>query len=351
MLHSISNPCRFLSIAVLLAAVAFAQGYSFKFSNGEYRLEGWTGGFQAPAAGWESIFPIYAGSSRTPMLGAYTVEGNALIFRPRFPIDPETGVHGKYPGGAFVLDPAPRPLATARVEHVYPSAGILPANTLRMYIYFSEPMRVGDALQHIRLTNAAGDAVPNVFLDQELWDPEHKRLTLLFDPGRIKRGLVLATEMGTPIVEGTHYKLSIDKSWRDAKGAPLVEESSKAFVGGPAERMPADPNAWRITAPAAGTAEPLIVHFPHPMDNALLQRMLGVAGVHGTARIAADETEWRFTPDIPWIARTYTLEAETDLEDISGNRLDRPFDIDLHQRPPAQPGNNTVAIPFSVTGQ
>src|SRR6185312_15048135 len=108
--------------------------------------------------------------------------------------------------------------------------------------YFSQSMSVGDALQHIHLMNA-GDALPNAFLDQELWDPAHKRLTLLFDPGRIKRGLVPATEMGTPIVEGTHYQLIIDRSWRDARGAPLVEEFSKVFVGGPAERMPADPKA------------------------------------------------------------------------------------------------------------
>jgi hypothetical protein len=348
MLHWISNRCRCLSLLLLLAAAVFAQATSFKFSNGEYRLEGWTGGSQPPLAGWESIFPVYAGGSEIPMLGVYTVEGNALIFRPRFPVEPETSVHGNFPGGVFFLHPAAAPLPTAHVEHVYPSAGILPANTLRMYIYFSEPMSIGDALQHIRLTDPAGDAVPNAFLDQELWDPDHKRLTLLFDPGRIKRGLVPATELGTPIVEGTRYKLIIDKSMRDDRGAPLVEEFGKGFVGGPAERMPADPKSWRITAPEAHTTAPLIVNFPHPMDHALLQRMLRVSGVRGTAIIGADETEWRFTPDTPWIAQTYTLEAETNLEDICGNHLDRPFDIDLRQRPPAQPGNNTVPIPFSV---
>jgi hypothetical protein len=348
MLRSISNRCRCLSISLLLAAATFAQSLHVKFGNGEYRLEEWTGGSQPPAAGWESVFPIYAGSSQTPMLGAYTVEGKALIFRPRFPVEPEAGVHGSFPGGVFFLDPAPKPSPTAHVDHVYPSAGVLPANTLRMYIYFSAAVSIGDALQHIRLIDESGKPVPDAFLDQELWDPDHKRLTLLLDPGRIKRGLLPASEMGTAIQQGKRYTLIIDKSWRDARGVPLVEEFGKAFIGGPAERTAADPKLWRITVPQASTVEPLIVHFPKPMDYALLQRMLRVSGARGTAAIGAGETEWRFTPDAPWIANTYALEAETDLEDICGNHLNRPFDIDLHERPPAQPGNKTISILFHV---
>jgi hypothetical protein len=348
MLRSISNRCRCLSLSLLFAAAVFAQELRLTFADGEYRLEGWKGGSQPPAAGWQSIFPVYAGSSQTPMLGAYTVEGDALIFRPRFPVEPGTCIHGSFPGGGFACGGKPKPSPTGHVEGIYPSAAVLPANTLRFYIYFSAPMSIGDALQHIRLMDEAGRPVSDAFLDQELWDPDHKRLTLLLDPGRIKRGLVPASQMGTPIQEGKQYTLIIERSWPDAGGVPLAEEFSKAFIGAPAERTPADAKLWSITAPKAGTPEPLIVYFPRPMDYALLQRMLSVSGVRGTVAVAANETEWRFTPDVPWIVHTYTLEAETDLEDICGNHLDRPFDIDLHLLPPAQPGNRTVSIPFFV---
>lgn len=346
------NRCRYLSVSLLLAATAFAQGLVFEFRNGEYRLEGWTGSSQVPIAGWESVFPIYAGSSETAMLGTYRIEGSALIFRPRFPVDPEIAVHGTFPGGSFFLDPAPkrRPLTAlaAHVEQVYPSADILPVNTLRMYIHFSAPMRVGEALEHIRLKDETGQPVPDAFLDQELWDPDHKRLTILFDPGRIKRGLVPLTQVGMAIVEGKHYALTIDSSWRDAEGARLREDFGKAFVGGPAERRPVDPKNWLILAPRAGTTEALVVHFRTPMDHALLQRMLGVSGMRGTVAVGGKETEWRFTPEAPWKKQAYILEADADLEDICGNHLDRPFDIDLHERPPAQPGRRAISIPFVV---
>jgi hypothetical protein len=347
------NRCLCLS-AILLTAAALASAADLHvkfiegFPRGEFRLEGWSGGSQPPAAGWESVFAVYAGGSRTPMLGTYSVEGNALVFRPRFPIEPGIGYHGTFPGGGFVCDPAPKPAPSTRVEHVYPSTDVLPANTLKLYICFSSPMSVGEAFQHVQLLDDSGKAVPDAFLDEELWDPDHKRLTILFDPGRIKRGLVPAKEMGTAIVEGKHYTLVIDSGWHDARGVRLKDGFEKVFLGGPADRTPPDPKHWRITAPSAGTMQPLIVDFPEPMDFALLRRMLNVAGIRGTAATENDETEWRFTPDAPWSAGSYVLNADTALEDISGNRLDRPFDVDLHEKPKQHGEGNTISIPFTV---
>ncbi len=223
------------------------------------------------------------------------------------------------------MNAAPAAAPKARVEHVYPSASVLPANELKLYIYFSAPMSRGEAWKHIHLLDDTGKPVPLAFLelDQELWDPGNQRLTVLFDPGRIKRGLVPTNELGSPIVEGKHYKLVIDRDWHDAQGAHLVEGFEKAFTGGPSDRVPPDPKHWNVTAPKAGTAEPLIVDFPKPMDYALLQRMLDVPGVRGRIAIDRDETRWSFTPDAPWKPGNYKLVADNLLEDIAGNHLDR----------------------------
>jgi hypothetical protein len=350
----ISNRYRCLSILLLAAATLVAvDGPHLEFHDGVFRIEGWQGGSEPPAAGWESVFQVFVGGSQTPMLGTYSVEENALVFRPRFPLVPGTGYHGVFPGGGFILD-AKRPAQATprtRVEHIYPSADVWPANTLKLYIYFSAPMSMGEAWQHIRLLDEHGNPVWGAFLDldQELWDPDYKRLTVLFDPGRIKRGLVPAGQAGTPVVEGRHYTLAIDSDWHDARGVPLREKFEKTIVGGPADRTAPSPKTWRLVPPVAGTRQPLVVDFPKPMDYALLQRTLEVSGIPGGIAIDRSESEWRFTPDAPWKEGRYHLVADTMLEDISGNHLDRAFDVDLRQKTNPAPVSKKISISFAVS--
>jgi len=178
--------------------------------------------------------------------------------------------------------------------------------------------------------------------------PGYQRLTVLFDPGRIKRGLVPTNDIGSPIVEGKHYKLVIDRDWHDARRVPLVESFEKTFTGGPSDRIPPDPKHWIVTAPKAGTSEPLTVDFSKPMDYALLQRMIDVPGVEGHSTVDRNETRWSFTPTAAWKAGTYKLVADNLLEDIAGNHLDRAFDVDLQQARPQQTTAPTATLPFSV---
>ena len=58
-------------------------------------------------------------------------------------------------------------------------------------------------------------------LDQELWDPVRRRITLLFDPGRVKRGVRTNLESGAPLVAGRRYRLVIDDALagRQRRGA------------------------------------------------------------------------------------------------------------------------------------
>jgi hypothetical protein len=140
----------------------------------------------------------------------------------------------------------------------------------------------------------------------------------------------------------------IDRDWHDARGVPLVEGFQKAFTGGPSDRTPPDPVHWNLTAPKAGTFDPLTVEFPKPMDYALLQRMLDVPGITGKISIDRDETRWSFTPNEAWRAGVYRLVADNLLEDISGNHLDRAFDVDLQKAAPRAAGAKTVSLPFTA---
>ncbi len=303
-----------------------------------------------------AVFSVFAGSGDLPpMLGRYSVEHGTLVFRPRFPLTPGVRYRAVFrpPAGAAIQAVFPLPQthlsSVTRVEQVYPSAAVLPSNTLKLYVVFTAPMSRGSAWKHIRLLEESGTevALPFVEIEPELWDPALRRLTVLFDPGRVKRGLAPNLQAGPPIVEGRKYTLVIDREFPDARGQPLAGSFRKSFRGGSPERAAVDPGQWRLTAPAAGSLDPLSVDLRKPLDFALLQRLLDVSGVAGTVMLAREETEWRFTPAAPWRRGEYRLMVNPALEDLAGNRIGRLFDRDLHSRAPS-PRPAPIALPFRV---
>ncbi|HKE22359.1 MAG TPA: Ig-like domain-containing protein, partial [Bryobacteraceae bacterium] len=203
------------------------------------------------------------------------------------------------------------------------------------------------------LLDEAGKELPAVFLPgEELWDPRFQRLTMTFDPGRIKRGLRSNTSMGPPLVEGRRYSLVIDRDWPDARDVPMVEGFRKSFRVGPGERTPPNPAQWRLSAPGAGTTAPLAVDFPKPMNYVLLQRMLRIAdargSVSGTASVERSETRWLFTPRAAWKPGDYRLVVDTAIEDLAGNRIGQAFDIDVFERVTERITGSTITLAFRI---
>lgn len=343
---------RILFVGSLLALAGAAQDTAIRLDDGVFRVAGQQAG----------EFSVYAGDGDVPpLLGTYSVEAGSLTFRPRFPLSPGMHVRAVFrpPTGApveavFEIPKAAPLAATTRVAHVYPSTAVLPANELKLYIYFTAPMRRGEAWRHIRLLREDGSQVEVPFLeiDQELWDRDNLRLTVLFDPGRIKRGLASLAEEGPALEEGKRYTLAISRDWLDSRGAPLAEEFRKAFRVAPADRVPPDVSTWQITAPRAAGTDALILRFPKPMDYALLQHSIEVTGpsgaVEGAVAVDREETEWRFTPRQPWLAGAYRIVVQTTLEDLAGNHIGRPFDVDTFDRVTKSVTHETVDLPFQV---
>ena len=94
--------------------------------------------------------------------------------------------------------------APPRVRQIYPSGADVPANLLRVYVEFSGPMGRDNALKHIRLLDESGSEVIAPFLpvEAELWTADRTRFTLLFDPGRVKRGIKPNLDHGTRACRG-----------------------------------------------------------------------------------------------------------------------------------------------------
>ncbi len=307
------------------------------------------------------------GDDTPAMLGSYSVRDGAVRFEPRFPF----AIGTRY---RVVFNPArlPRPPADTKpltmrftdilpkrtrtvVTQVYPTADRLPENQLKFYLHFSEPMSRGDVYKHITLLDAAGKKVERPFLelDQELWSPDGMRFTLFFDPGRVKRGLKPREEVGPSLIEGKQYTLVIDRAWRDADDVPLRESYRKTFRVGPPDDSRPDPKKWKLDAPPAGSPKPLTVRFEKPLDHALLQRMLWVTDAKGrklpgTIHVTGGETRWQFTPKEAWRAGAYSLVADTRLEDLAGNSIARPFEVDILRSIPREIKQETTGISFKV---
>jgi hypothetical protein len=300
---------------------------------------------------WADLFAVHVTrdgqavpTGQPPVLGTYRVSEGVLRFEPRFPLQPGVRYRAvlhvaKLPkagaGAAVTLEhfiPKPAARATTVVEQVYPTSDQLPENQLKFYLYFSAPMARGEAYRRVHLLDAAGKAVefPFLELDEELWNPEGKRFTLFFDPGRIKRGLKPREEVGPSLEEGKSYTLVIDREWNDTAGNPLKESFRKSYRVGPPDDEQLDARTWKLQAPAAGSSAPLTVTFPKPLDRGLLERIVWVTDrqgrrVEGKVAISKQETCWQLTPEKPWAAGSYHLVAETTLEDRAGNNLARPF--------------------------
>jgi len=366
-----------LRIRLALAAVIFlfgmtaaAQEVSIRLDGDAFRVVGWKPGApgslesKEPHQGWSSVFRVYSGVGHgdvPPLTGMYAVEGDSLVFHPRFPLVPGVRYRAVFqpPGAAKPITASfekkrEQLASTTRVTQVYPSTDVLPSNTLKLYIYFSAPMSRGEAWQHIHLLDEKGHALKYEFVEiqQELWDTNNTRLTVLFDPGRIKRGVLPNEQLGPPIAEGKQYTLLVDHSWQDARGVPLAEDFRKVFRGGPADRTPPDPKTWRVTAPKAGSSADLVIDFPKAMDFALLQRMIQVSGgagrVGGTVSVDRRETEWRFTPRGPWKAGAYRLLVDTGIEDLSGNHIGQAFDLDKFQKVTKDIEAETISLPLDI---
>lgn len=298
------------------------------------------------------VLKAYAGEApvedRPAMLGEVRLAGNNLILEPRYPLEPGlvyrvvlrgeglSASRGSPPSLNEVFTLEKRDSAPAVVEHVYPSAQVVPENLLKFYLHFSRPMSRGEAYRHVQLFDAHGDLVEDPFLElgEELWNGAGTRFTLFFDPGRIKRGLKPREEVGPVLEEGQYYTLVVSADWPDAEGRRLAREHRQSFrVAGPDDEQP-NPQNWRLAAPAAGTRQPLEVRFPEPLDHAMLVRVLNVVdaagqSIAGEIEVADNETRWRFTPARPWREGDYRLVIDTALEDMAGNSIRKPFEVDV----------------------
>lgn len=268
-----------------------------------------------------------------PVMGRVEQEPDRLVFVPALPLLPGQKYQAEWlsKDGAirqveFELKAAPgrRPVVS-----LLPQAR-LPANALKIYLSFSEPMEQGVFLERLKLLDARGQEIGGPFRETELWSPDGKRLTVWFHPGRQKTGVNLNEDEGPVLKADSRCTLVVDGRWRSTAGAALGEDVLFEFETGPADHQMPDMSRWAITLPRAGSLEPLVVRFDEPLDPAMLTQALRVQQKGGATAVRvtvpASGEEWRAVPLAAWQAGDHELLADPLLEDLAGNSLTRLFE-------------------------
>ncbi len=290
----------------------------------------------------ESVFQAFVAGQSIPMMARVILADDRLVLEPRFPLvvgaryEVRLGLdslRGATPlTRAFTLPGAE--VVTPEVAGVFPSSDCVPQNLLKMYLRFSAPMNRGEAYHSIRFLDKDGRRVEEAFLEipQELWDASGCQFTILFDPGRIKRGLARHEQLDLPFQVGQTYTLVVDDRWRSAALKKLDKSERHSFTVVEPDRTQPDPDKWTIRAPTAGSHEPLFIDFGEPLDRAMLDHAIEVFQVDqrvpGETTVSRGETQWSFTPHRPWTADEFVIEIDSRLEDLAGNSIARPFEIE-----------------------
>ncbi len=229
--------------------------------------------------------------------------------------------------------------AIPQVVSISPAARSIPANTLRLYVTFDHPARGVISTRDLRLLDDAGRTIDGAFMDfgQDLWSPDGRRLTVLFDPGRVKRGVEGDGESAAPLQVGHSF---------------TVEVSGKRFhyQVTPAVRTAINPQTWRLALPKAQSREALTVTFDREMDDALLRDQLEVEDARGRLQAGQTTTSssgrvWSWRPMRGWHTGDYRLVVGSSLEDVSGNRVGEALD---HEVGSPDAARESVAVPFTV---
>ena len=287
-----------------------------------------------------------------PMDGVATTDGDFARFTPRFKLTVGTPLRVTAGGVAQrLVVPADRPPAPPTV--VSKVSGLLdqvPENTLRFYLHFSRPMTRGEGLKHVKLANKDGDPVPDAFLDlaEELWSADGRRLTVLFDPARVKRELAPREALGPILEVGRGYRLTVDAAWPDEDGFPLGAAFTKDFTAVKADEEPIDPSKWKVEVDAErGWAT---VTFEKRLDEALAGRMIRLVTADGgevEGHGFSYGERWMFSIKAkPLPPGEYLIRVDSRLEDPCGNRVGRAFEVNLAA--PADDIPAFVDVPFTV---
>ena len=285
------------------------------------------------------------GKVGAPLFGKYLVRKGDLVFIPSQPFSggkTYRAICSNNQEKEFSQLKIPTPVMqdAVKVLKVYPTTERVPANLLKFTIIFSGPMRQSKTIfDSIELIGPDGKTVDDPWRRTELWNDNDTRLTLWFHPGRVKLGVNLREQLGPPLEPGKTYTLRIPQELLDASGNRLSNGFEKKIIAGDEIRGRLDVNHWKVMPPLGLSKSTLIINFPYAIDSYLFAREVKVSGptgkiITGKASMGLEEKSWQFIPDEPWQPGEFVIHVGSEVADLSGNTISRPFEVNLETLEP-----------------
>ncbi len=232
---------------------------------------------------------------------------------------------------------------------MYPSSPVLPANQLKLYIVFFRPDARRRFLADSSFNRSRRQA--RLFALCRAGALESRQYQAHPDfrsrPHQTRRQAKCGSRAGASGRKAL-YADHRPGSSRMLSGRLLAEPFRHQFAVGADERRAVDTALWKLSQPKAGTTDPLIIRFDRPLDHALLSDAFQIPGVSGVATVGPGETEWRFQPKQPWRRGAHRVIVDMALEDLAGNRIGRPFDVDTMTNPTERITKQSTSLTFRI---
>jgi hypothetical protein len=279
-------------------------------------------------------------NAEVDVLGTWAFD-RKLIFRPKYGFEKETRYRVTFKteifGGQLFELPASTKSKPLSAEF-QPKLTQVPANMLRFYLEFSEPMVRGQLAKYLVLQDAKGKEVDEAFLEleEELWDDQRKRVTVFFNPGRVKQELQPHAELGPILLQGQSYVLKLKAGFKATNGTKLPKDLAHKFEVNAALEKAINAGDWKITVENSALQSIVKVGFDRPMDTALLARVVHLETSSGEkipSEIIIDSggLSIRIYSRQKLPAGEYAVIARDTLEDICGNRVGAAFDLKVRE--------------------
>lgn len=316
---------------------------------------------------FSSFFSIKTSNDMPSVLGSYIIENNRLVFQPRFLPDPSINYQIEFSFkqlskltnkdfGQSVYTTTfqfqNERFKETEIINFYPNEDTLPANILRAYIHFSAPMSFENPYDFISILDFKGDTLKDAFVEIQdgLWNADRTRLTILFHPGRIKRGVGPNVKQGSIFKDRKTYQLAIAKEWLDTNRNMLKSPFNKSFFITPSVRLALHPSDFKVKILREGDRYRVELCSDKILDHALAARMINLRNKDGDivqdAEITSRTNSILIMSEYLKRGENYILSINPELEDVSGNTFISAFDREKNEQ--ATSAVNTIVIPFKI---
>jgi hypothetical protein len=132
----------------------------------------------------------------------------------------------------------------------------------------------------------------------------------------------------------------------------MVSDHKKSFSVTASDYQQPKVSQWKIAAPQASTSSQLVIDLQEPLDHAIVTRGIQVIDpqqklVEGKVLLSDFERTWSFTPKLAWAKGEYSLRINDRIEDLVGNSIAKPFEVDRFDQVESPAGGH-VGLRFKI---